>query len=87
MTAEIVDLATRRAERDAAQREDMEVDIYGIAQRHGHDAFELFANMRSGRRVIIAEGLAGDEAWDRLFAAISSRAAPAKRASRGRRKD
>lgn len=85
MTAEIVDLATRRAERDDAQREDMEVDTYGIAQRHGHDAFELFAELKSGRRVTLAEGLAGAEAWERLFAAVSAKNAELEQPKRNLR--
>lgn len=75
MTAEIVDLANRRAERDAAKREDSEVETYGFAQRHDRDCVEFFAEMKSGRRVVLAEGPNLADAMQRLFAAISSKQA------------
>jgi len=87
MTADIIDLAARRAERDAIQRADYEVETYGTAQRQGCERIAFFAEIQSGRRVVLAEGLNAADAMQRLLEAISSREAPAKRAGRGRREN
>lgn len=72
MTATIVDLAARRAERDAASQADNEVESYGVAQWPGAEGFEFYAEMRSGRRVTLADGLAWDDAYRRLRKAIGA---------------
>lgn len=64
MTAEVVDLAARRAERDAKEREEMEGALHGIATWDDERGWLFFADLRSGERVILADGLTWDEARD-----------------------
>ena len=82
MTATIVDFAARRAERGAASRADSEVESYGIAEWPGAAGFELYAEMRSGRRVVLAENLSSGEATARLLTARTPKAEKARGAPR-----
>ncbi|MGE7469774.1 hypothetical protein ACQKLX_10050 [Bosea sp. NPDC003192] len=84
MTATIIDLAARREARDAAEREDLEVASYGIAQERPGDGFELYAELRSGRRVLVGGDLPFAEAHRRLQTAIEAETVQSAPARRGR---
>ncbi|WP_336810710.1 hypothetical protein [Bosea sp. MMO-172] len=77
MTAEIVDLAARRAERDAKEHEAMEGAVYGVADWGAPRGWEFFAELRSGERITLADGLTGNEARERFLEAVERRDARA----------
>jgi hypothetical protein len=83
MTAEIVDLAVRRAEREAKEREAMEGALYGIADWGAPRGWEFFAELRSGKRITLADGLTGGEARERFLEAAERRDALANAAGQG----
>ncbi|MBN9455297.1 MAG: hypothetical protein J0I54_01590 [Bosea sp.] len=77
MTAEVVDLAARRSERDAKEREAMEGALYGVADWGAPRGWEFFAELRSGQRITLADGLPPTEAWERFLEAVRTRDARA----------
>lgn len=62
MTAKIVDLAARRAERDAALRQGTEAASYGVALWPAGEGYEFYAELTSGERVVLADDLTWKEA-------------------------